>query len=181
MILLVNKDNIFNENDISNFEMIEYENFKEDTLFIERETFRHYEMLKAHLRIEGIEIDILDAYRSLEMQENIFLKYMSKYGIDDAESICAMPGTTDHHTGQAIDICFRYNDMWMFNEDEMFEHEEVLLRIHKVLKYFGFVLRYPKGKEHITGFKYEPWHIRYVGEDVAMKIGDMTLEEYLNK
>jgi LAS superfamily LD-carboxypeptidase LdcB len=49
------------------------------------------------------------------------------------------------------------------------------------LKYFGFILRYPKNKEHITGYPYEPWHIRYVGENIAMNIGNMTLEEYLEK
>lgn len=76
MVILVNKKYLFNENDIKKFEMIEYENYREDTIFVENETFKHYEMLKAHLKIDGIIIDIDSAYRSLEAQENIFLKFM---------------------------------------------------------------------------------------------------------
>ena len=76
MVLLVNKNHIFNEKDIDNFEMIEYENYQEKQLFIESETFKHYEMLKAHLKVDGIIIEIEDAYRSLEKQENILLFLM---------------------------------------------------------------------------------------------------------
>ena len=54
MVLLVNKNHIFNEKDIENFEMVEYENYKEKTLFIESETFKHFEMLRAHLKVDGI-------------------------------------------------------------------------------------------------------------------------------
>ncbi|MBQ8659859.1 MAG: M15 family metallopeptidase [Bacilli bacterium] len=180
MILLINKKHFFNEEMLNNYEMIEYENYNEDTLYVESDTFRHFEMLKAHLRIEGIVIDIKDAYRSLETQESIFLKCMNKYGIDKTEDICAMPGTSDHHTGCAIDLCLNVDGHWIC-EEELFFVSEFLERIHKVLKYFGFILRYPKDKDNITGFSYEPWHIRYVGDEIAMEIGDLTLEEYLDK
>ena len=181
MVLLINKNNIFNEKDIDNFEMIEYENFEEKTLYVERETFRHYEMLRAHLKVEGITIEIDDAYRSLESQENLFLKYMNKYGIDYANSVVAMPGTSEHHSGQAIDLVIQKDGKWITENDDLLKEEKIFERIHKSLKYFGFILRYPKDKEDITGFSYEPWHIRYVGEDISMVIGDNTLEEYLEK
>ena len=181
MVLLVNKNHIFNEKDIDNFEMIEYENYKEDTLYVEFETFKHYEMLKAHLKVDGIIIEIDDAYRSLETQENIFLKFMNKYGMDCALSVVAMPGTSEHHTGQAIDLIVNKDGKWITENDDLIKEEEIFERIHKSLKHFGFILRYPKGKEDITGYPYEPWHIRYVGEDISMKIGDLTLEEYLDK
>lgn len=58
MLFLVNKNNLFNEEMIKDFEMIEYENIFEQTLYVEKETFRHFEMLKAHLKVEGIEIEI---------------------------------------------------------------------------------------------------------------------------
>ncbi len=181
MVLLVNKNHIFNEKDIDKFQMIEYENYKEDTLFIESETFKHYEMLKAHLKVDGIIIEIDDAYRSLETQENIFLKFMKKYGMDYAFSVVAMPGTSEHHTGQAIDLILYKDGKWITENDDLLKEKEIFERIHKSLKHFGFILRYPAGKEDITGYPYEPWHIRYVGEDISMNIGDMTLEEYLEK
>lgn len=180
MILLVNKENIFNENMLKDFQMIEYENYDEQTKYIESETFRHFEMLRAHLSIEDIIIDIDGAYRSLESQENLFLSFMKKYGIDYAEQIVAMPGTSEHHTGQAIDIVINKNGKWIIENDDLLKETEVFDRIHKSLKYFGFILRYPKGKEDITGYPYEPWHIRYIGKTDAMKIGDLTLEEYVN-
>ncbi len=181
MILLVNKNNIFNEDMLKDFQMIEYENYDGQTKYVESETFRHFEMLRAHLRVDGIEIDIDGAYRSLESQENLFLKFMNKYGIDYAEEIVAMPGTSEHHTGQAIDIVIKKNNKWIIENDDLLKEEKIFDRIHKSLKYFGFVLRYPKGKENITGYPYEPWHIRYIGEKEAMEIGDLTLEEYLGK
>lgn len=179
MILLVNKDNLFNEDMIKDFEMVEYENYNEDTFYVETETFRHFEMLRAHLKVEGIIIDLNSAYRSLERQENLFLEFMKKYGIDYAEEVVAMPGTSEHHTGQAIDIVIKVGDEWITENEDSLKYEDIYLKIHKVLKYFGFILRYPKDKEHITGYPYEPWHIRYIGEDHASKIGDLTLEEYL--
>ena len=181
MILLVNKDNIFNEKDINSFEMVQYDNYLENTLFIESETFKHYEMLKAHLKVDGINIEIDDAYRSLETQENLFLKFMIKYGMDRALSLVAMPGTSEHHTAQAIDLVIRKDGKWITENEDLLKEVEIFDKIHKALKHFGFILRYPKDKEEITGYPYEPWHIRYVGEEVAMNIGDLTLEEYLEK
>lgn len=180
MIVLVNKNNLFNEDDLNNFQMIEYENYNEDTLFVERETFRHFEMLRAHLKIDDIFIDIGSAYRSLESQENIFLEYMRKYGEDYASEVVAMPGTTDHHTGQGLDLVIQKNGKWLTG-DSLAKETEIFTKIHECLKYFGFILRYPKDKEMITGFEYEPWHIRYIGEKAAMEIGSLALEEYLMK
>ena len=167
--------------DIDNFEMIEYENYQEKQLFIESETFKHYEMLKAHLKVDGIIIEIEDAYRSLEKQENIFLEHMKKYGLEYTSNIVAMPGTSEHHTGQAIDIIVQKNGKWITENNDLLEETKIFDKIHKNLKYFGFILRYPKGKEFVTGYSYEPWHIRYVGEEISMNIGDDTLEEYLEK
>lgn len=181
MILLVNKNHYFNEDMLKDFKMVDYENYKEETKYVESETLRHFDMLKAHLKVDGIIIDIDSAYRSLESQENLFLQFMKKYGFDYAEQIVAMPGTSEHHTGQAIDISICKDGVWIDENDVLIKETEILERIHKVLKYFGFILRYPKEKENITGYPYEPWHFRYIGEEDAMKIGDLTLEEYLEK
>ena len=180
-MLLINKNNFFNEEMIKDFEFVEYENYNEDMFLIEKETFRHFEMLKAHLSVDDIIIDIAGAYRSLERQENIFLEFMKKYGLDYAEEVVAMPGTSEHHTGLAIDIIINIDGNWIVENDELIKEEEIFKKIHSSLKYFGFILRYPKGKEDITGYPYEPWHIRYVGLDVAKNMGDITLEEYLDR
>ena len=179
VILLINKDHFFNEDMIKDFEIVEYENWKEETKYVEKETFRHFEMLRAHLKVDGILIDIDGAYRSLETQENLFVHFMNKYGIDYAEQIVAMPGTSEHHTGQAIDIVINKDGKWIDENDDLLKEEEIFERIHKSLKFFGFILRYPKGKEEVTGYPYEPWHFRYIGEEAAMEIGDLTLEEYV--
>ena len=181
MVLLVNKNNIFNEKDIDAFEMIEYDNYLEKTLYIESETFKHYEMLKAHLKVDGIVIEIDDAYRSLERQENLFLEFMKKYGLEYATEVVAMPGTSEHHTGQAIDLIIQKDGKWITENEDLLKEKEIFKKIHNALKFFGFILRYPEGKEEVTGYPYEPWHIRYVGEDISMNIGDKTLEEYLEK
>ena len=106
---------------------------------------------------------------------------MKKYGLDYAEEVVAMPGTSEHHTGLAIDIIINIDGNWIVENDELIKEEEIFKKIHSSLKYFGFILRYPKGKEDITGYPYEPWHIRYVGIDVAKNMGDITLEEYLDR
>ena len=180
MILLINKNNIFNEELIENFEMIEYENYKEEIIYIEKETFRHFEMLKAHLKVDNIEIEIIDGYRSLEKQETIMLNEIKKYGIDKAEELIDMPGTSEHHTGQAIDYTIKINNKYL-SKEEMLKEEKIIQKINKSLKYFGFILRYPKNKENITFHKYKPWHIRYIGEEDALKINDQPLETYLYK
>ncbi len=180
MILFVNKNHIFNESMIDNLEMVEYENFQEKTLFIEINTYEHFRMLQAHLKIDGVQVDITDAYRSLETQENLFLKYMNRYGMDAAENMVAMPGTSDHHTGQALDIAIYKDDVWVTDETDLLKEEEIFDKIHSCLKYFGFIVRYPKNKESITCYSYKPWHIRYIGEKNSMEIGDLTLEEYLD-
>ena len=179
MTIIVNKNNIFNEEMIKDFEMEEYENYNEETIYIEKETLKHFEMLQAHLKVEDIIIDIDSGYRSLESQENIFVKNMSKYGLEETEKIIEMPGFSEHHLGQSIDFCIFCEGKWIKDQNEIVKLSEILNRIYKSLKYFGFILRYPKDKEKITYRKYEPNHIRYVGEKIAKEINEQTLEEYL--
>ena len=129
MTLLVNKEHLFNEDMIKDFEMIEYENYNEDTLYVESEAFKHFEMLKAHLKVDGIIIDLIDAYRSLETQEAIFLDYYKKYGMDYAETYVAMPGTSEHHTGLALDIGIYKDGKWIDENADLFKEEERYYRI----------------------------------------------------
>ena len=180
MTILVNKEHLFDERYLDTIEMVEYENHNDEVLYIERETYEHFIQLQAHLRVDGVIIDIVDAYRSLEKQENIFLEFMKKYGLDYAEEMVAMPGTSEHHTGLAIDIVINKDGEWIEENKYLLNEQDIFSKIHRDLKYFGFIVRYPKGKQDITGYPYEPWHLRNIGKD-AEKIGNLTLEEYLRE
>lgn len=92
----------------------------------------------------------------------------------------AKVGESEHHTGLAIDICLIINNKVVNENEELIKQQEVFRTIHCVLHKFGFILRYPEKKKNITGYDYEPWHIRYVGEELASKLylNNLTLEEY---
>ena len=96
---------------------------------------------------------------------------------DEAYKLVALPGTSEHQTGLAVD--FAYYENGIYNDDVKEDDEEAIWLKNNCWKY-GFILRYPKGKEHITGYKFEPWHFRFVGPKLAKKIYEenITLEEY---
>ena len=100
-------------------------------------------------------------------------------GLDHALQYVAPPGGSEHQTGLAVDVIFRRNNEMI--EEQTEEDPEIkwlFLNAHK----FGFILRYPKGKESITGFNFEPWHFRYVGKELSTELysSNNTLEEYYN-
>ena len=111
-------------------------------------------------------------YRSGELQKAIYKIYTFLYGEDYVNKYVAVPGGSEHQTGLALDIGNRSNSFISSNEAEWLAEN--------AYKY-GFIIRYPEGKEKITGVNYEPWNIRYVGEEIAEEIygSGMTLEEYL--
>ena len=108
-------------------------------------------------------------------------KFSKLYGQEYADKTVAPVGCSEHHTGLAIDIGLKIDNKKIYDNEELMAHESILLEIHSYLQNYGFILRYPKGKEYITGYPYEPWHIRYVGKFVAKIIenNNYTLEEYL--
>ncbi len=117
-------------------------------------------------------------YRSIARQKEILEFYLqpSQRG-DNAYNLVAPPGASEHHTGLAIDIALLKNGKYT---DDITGEEPELKWLFKNCYRFGFILRYPKGKEDITGYSYEPWHFRYVGLDAAKIISEnnITLEEY---
>ena len=128
---------------------------------------------------DGINIYLSSGFRSYEYQSQIYNNYCSIYGQSTADTFSARPGHSEHQTGMAIDVNII---------DDSFIGTPEALWIEAHCNEYGFILRYPQGKQEITGYKYEPWHIRYVGIENAQKIrekanevGDpyLTLEEYL--
>ena len=161
-----------------------------DGVEVEVRAYDAYLALKEDLeKNEGIYIELDSARRSVAAQQDIMDRFIEKYGADYAAKTVATPGYSEHHTGLALDLYFRlrgedgqFTDVY-YNED-MVKYPEIWEKIHARLAGYGFILRYPEGKEQITGYGYEPWHIRYVDSaDIAKEITNqgITLEEYLER
>ena len=117
------------------------------------------------------------AYRPYSMQEKLYKNAVSSMGQKQADIDTARPGHSEHQTGLTIDVSSTKNgNMLYFDSSSSFTWMK-----ENAYKY-GFILRYPKGKSDITGYKFEPWHYRYVGTELSYKLKDqtITLEEYLN-
>ncbi len=181
--VLINKNNKITKSIINNIKFIKVKNYLGKDILIEKKTYDMYNKLKEFLKSIGIEIFIENSYRSLEEQENIFYKYKNIYGIDYANNYIAPKGYSEHHTGLCIDIVLKNNDKLITSNNDLLKCDEVFKKIHSYLKDYGFILRYPKDKEKVTGYKYEPWHIRYVGYNTANIIynENLSLEEYHEK
>lgn len=123
-------------------------------------------------QMAGYSMSKISGFRSFSYQEELYKEYVSVDGAEKADTYSAWPGHSEHQTGLAfdvgrIDLQFAYTGAgrWLANH----AHE------------YGFIIRYPKGKEDITGYQYEPWHIRYLGVELATSVYEsgLCLEEYL--
>ena len=181
--ILVNKENKFKENYLKKLELVNTKDIENKDILIERETLENYLLLKDFLKEKNIEIGIDNSYRTIENQKEIYNEYKELYGSNYRDKIVAEPVFSEHHTGLAIDINIKVNGLFLKDNVEQEKNAKYYEEIFKYLKDFGFILRYPKGKEKITGYQYEPWHIRYVGKVPATIIyeNNWTLEEYLQE
>jgi D-alanyl-D-alanine carboxypeptidase len=154
-------------------------------LKIEKETLEKFNELRTDLLKEWVDIELDSAYRSFSIQNEFFDKFKEEYGIEYASQYAAPAGYSEHHTWLAVDICLKKEDGEIISENhEMIVELWVFDRVHKKMVDYGFIVRYPDGKDSITWYSYEPWHLRYVGDaDIAKEIMEkwLTLEEYLNK
>ncbi len=129
---------------------------------------------------EGLTIKLTSGYRSYAIQEKLYNNYLSEKGEEWTKKYSAPPGASEHHTGLAADVSCP--SISYILDDSFAETDEgIWLKEHA--HEYGFIIRYQEGKEDITGYAYEPWHIRYVGEDAAAEIykSDITLEEFLSE
>ena len=138
------------------------------------ETISAFKKMYAKAKSEGLNLIITSSYRTYKDQDRIWNSYAIRESEEWADSYAARPGYSEHQTALALDIVTYKSTMDNFDETP-----EAKWLANNAYKY-GFILRYPKGKEYITGFKYEPWHFRYVGVKIAKFIHDkkITLEEY---
>ncbi len=128
---------------------------------------------------EGLVLYGVSAYRSYSRQYTIYATNLAVYGIAHTNRYSAAPGRSEHQTGLAIDISCRSEG---FELEDTFADTPEGIWVAENAHRFGFILRYPKGKEHITGYNYEPWHIRYVGTELAQHLYEtgLTLDEFYN-
>lgn len=176
--MLVNKDNKMPKSLEITLEEANSK-YKEGVL-IEKKTLENFKLLKESARNNGYLIDIESGFRTHEYQQKLFDNLVLKKGIDYAKKYIAKPYTSEHETGLAIDVCL-YDDGWKIEHN--IKNEQYINWLHNNCYRYGFILRYKEGKENITGYNHEPWHLRYVGKEVAKIIyeEDLTLEEYLDK
>ena len=176
ILLLVNKYYYLDE-DYSYDELVEiesnYSNNKNNML--SKEAYEAFKKLVDDASKEGLNIRSNYAYRTYSYQEGVYNEKKDSDGVSYADSISARPGYSEHQTGLALDVGvldkyadvkFQYTKEYDWMKDNSYK--------------YGFILRYPLGKENITGYNFESWHYRYVGVDAAKIIYDnnLTFEEY---
>ena len=179
---LVNKTHKLPDNWTDMIELATGKNSMGEEYQVEKVTLEHYEALRKALLEEGVDIELDSTYRTVEEQQDLAERFTKEYGADYVKKYVAVPGYSEHHTGLVIDICIVKDGKVIDENDDMIAEKEIFSKIHNKLADYGFILRYIEGKEHITGYNYEPWHLRYINDEkVAKEIMDkgITLEEYL--
>ena len=177
ILVLVNKNNQLPSNHMpKELESISLKYANKDK-YLKKVAKIAFETLSEDAAKLGYCIIAVSAYRDYNYQNELFNYYIKEKGIDYALDCSAKPGHSEHQSGLAVDVEGSNKDY------DNFENSKEFIWMKNNAHKYGFILRYPKGKEHITGFKYEPWHYRYVGIKVAKYIYDnnLTLEEYLKK
>lgn len=136
--------------------------------------YENYVKMSDAAKQEGLAMKVVSSYRTESYQQSLYNNRVYTTGKVNADNYSARPGHSEHQTGLAVDINSTYG---------VFEYTAEFKWLQKHAHEYGFILRYPKGKEWITGYSYEPWHYRYVGTEVAKIIyeEDITYEEYYAK
>ena len=181
-LALVNKQNPLPDGWEDALETVHMTNSIGDDVEVEKKAYDAYLKLKEDLEKEGIFVDLDSARRSVAEQQRIMDDFTQKYGADYALKTVATPGYSEHHTGLALDLYLIIDGKDVVENEDMIQYPEIWEVIHSKLADYGFILRYLEDKEHITGYGYEPWHIRYVDDvntaEEIMESG-VTLEGWL--
>lgn len=130
---------------------------------------------------DSIDFSIVSSYRSYASQNNIYNNYVVSYGQASTDTFSARPGYSEHQTGLTLDLGSNTN--LKCNLDTCFNTTVEGKWLTSHASEYGFVLRYPVDKQQITGYRYEPWHFRYVGQELAAELKNSsitTLEEFFN-
>lgn len=134
------------------------------------------ERLVAAARAAAVTLRVGSGYRSYATQASLFASYARRHGEAEASRFSSRPGHSEHQSGLAVDFAGADQTCWV---DDCFERTAAGKWLAAHAHEYGFILRYPKGKESITGYQYEPWHFRYVGRELAGALhqSGLTMEE----
>lgn len=140
--------------------------------FLSKDAFNAYLELYNAASAEGYDLLVNSAYRSYKDQEDVYKTYYNLYGENYVKKYAAKPGFSEHQSGLSLDVASVHSNI--------FEQSKEFTWMKENAYKYGFVLRFPKNKENITGFRYEAWHYRYVGKDIAkyMYENNLTFDEY---
>ncbi|WP_199287988.1 M15 family metallopeptidase [Culicoidibacter larvae] len=136
-----------------------------------------FESMAEDARNQGIELTAFSTYRDYATQERIYNRYVQADGQAAADRYSAKPGCSEHQTGLAFDIGGPDSSRWA---ETTFDGTREAVWLEQNAHKYGFIMRYPQGKEHITGYMPESWHYRYIGSQATdIYNSGLTLEEYL--
>lgn len=176
-LLLVNKYHYL-DNDTLPLDLVtmtnEYDNQSGDML--SQIAYSSFQRLVNDAEKEEYHIRNNSVYRDYYTQEKVYNSYRTRYRVDYADRWAARSGYSEHQTGLSLDVGVANS----YNTGVKFENTKEFSWMKDNCYKYGFILRFPKNKEHLTGVNYESWHYRYVGEDAATYIyqNDITFEEY---
>lgn len=155
-------------------DLVVMEKYAKKNIYLVKEAYDSFIQMVEKAREAHLNIRAISAYRNVSYQENLYSSYYKNDSREIVDTYSARPGFSEHHTGLCVDLdnvntgyeYFEYTD----------EYEWMLNNSYK----YGFILRYPKNKENITGYMYESWHFRYVGVKAATYIhkNNITYDEY---
>ncbi|WP_346915801.1 M15 family metallopeptidase [Clostridium sp.] len=180
-ILMVNRDNPLDKNFVPKNLVTPNTKFigngDPNVNKLEAVAARALENLFQAAKDEGIDLLGVSGYRDYNYQKKLYDNAIMSSGKEYANKYTAKPGDSEHQTGLAMDILSEDYQVL----DDGFNNTDASRWIEKNCSKYGFIIRYPKGKENITGYNYEPWHLRYVGKKAAEEImkNKITLEEYI--
>ena len=173
--VLVNKLNKLPDNFIPNDLNLIAKEYSDSKQYLRNIAQINFEKMARDAKSNGYNIKAVSTYRSYEYQKELFNKYVKEKGFKYANFCSAKEGHSEHQTGLAVDIADESLDYDNFDKTKEFKW--VSTNAHK----YGFILRYPKDKIHITGYKYEPWHYRYIGKLATyLYENNLTLDEFNN-
>ena len=172
-MVLVNKAHRLPDNWESNVVLKEAVNKWGETHLVEEKALEQFLKLQKECADEGIIIELDSTTRSVARQQELWDDWTIEKGEDYVKKYVAVPGYSEHHTGLAIDVCLEKDGRRIDDNDEMIAEKEIFAKVHEKLAKYGFILRYPDGKDAETGYSYELWHFRYIDNpEIAKEIMD---------
>lgn len=141
---------------------------------LRKEAAIKFEEMASNASNKGLKIYAGSTYRSYDYQQGLYNRYVAKDGIKEADTYSARAGYSEHQLGLAVDIL---NGSWQYLSEKDKEYKWLIDNSYK----YGYILRYPRGKEYITGYVFEDWHFRYLGIELATKVyeSNLTYDEYV--